>query len=112
MKENKGLHKRLVHVFVDEKALGPNPEKVMLYHGETLFRNGQCVGDVRAGSYGHTLQGLIGLGHISLASDSNVLVNKEFLTTGDWEVEIAGTRYKAELSLQPFYDPKNVNIKG
>ena len=112
LKEKKGLHKRLVHVFIGEDKLGSKPKQVMLYHGETLFREGKCVGDIRAGSYAHYLNGLIGLGHISLAPDENVRVNKEFLTTGKWEVEISGKRYEAELSLQPFYDPKNVRIKG
>ena len=99
-------------MFIDDKELGNNPERIMLYHGETLFRNGECVGDIRAGSYGHTLKGLVGLGHLTLASDASVRVNKEYLATGDWQVEIAGTKYKAELSLQPFYDPKNLKIKG
>ena len=111
LREYKGLKKRLVHVLVSKDDLGPDANKVMMYHGEILFRDGQCVGDIRAGSYGHTLGGLVGLGHV-VAEDPNVRVGKEYLMSGKWELEIAGKRYRAQLSFTPFYDPKNLKIKG
>lgn len=37
----------------------------MLYHGEVVYRNGEVVGDVRAGSYGHTLGGAVGLAMVA-----------------------------------------------
>ena len=82
MKANGGLPKRLVSI-----ALTESPE-VMLYHGETLFRDDQCVGDVRAGSYGHTLGCSVGLAHIvpGLAKEGAV-VNKKYLQEGKWEAK-------------------------
>ena len=107
MKANGGLHKRLVSI-----ALENSPE-VMLYHGETVFKDGVCVGDVRAGTYGHTLGCSVGLAHIipGLAQEGEV-VNKKFLQEGKWEVEVAGTRYPVKLSLGPLYDPTNAKIKA
>ena len=32
-------------------------------------------------------------------------INKDYIDTGNWEIESAGVRYKAEASLKPFYDP-------
>ena len=38
----------------------------MLYHGEVIWHNHRRVGTVRSGSYGHTLDGAIGLAMIDL----------------------------------------------
>ena len=40
------------------------------------------------------------------------VVNKSFLSTGRWEVEINGQRYPCRVSMQPLYDPHNHRIKG
>lgn len=92
-----------------------------MFHGETVFRDGLCVGDVRAASYGHTLGGAVGLAHITAPAASSsqaggeggasAVVNKAFLRTGKWEVEVAGTRYPCVASLEPLYDAKNAKIK-
>lgn len=102
LKEKKGLKQRLVQVLCSD----PN---VMMFHGEVLFRDGICVGDVRAASYGHTLCGAVGLAHITAHTG---VVNKSYLTTGKWEVEVAGSRFPCVLSLEPLYDPKNAKIKS
>jgi heterotetrameric sarcosine oxidase gamma subunit len=90
---------RLVQIFVED----PQP---MLYHAEIVYRNGKAVGDVRAGSYGHTLGGAVGLAFLTPGET----INKAYLAEGDWEVDIAGTRYPARVSFQPMYDPKNERI--
>lgn len=108
MKEKKGLMKRLVNIFISEKDIS---EDVMLYHGEVLYRDGECVGDVRAGSYGHTLKGLIGLAHV-VSTNELQRVNREYISTGKWEVQIGNQRYPCTLSFAPIYDPKNERIKG
>ena len=33
-------------------------------------------------------------------------------TTGAWEVDVAGTRYPAEVSLRPMYDPTSARVTG
>lgn len=104
MKANGGLRSRLVQVLVQD----PNP---LLFHGEVLLRDGIVVGDIRAGSYGHTLGGAVGLGYVTTTGENEV-VNKAYLTSGRWEVDIAGQRYPVLLSLEPMYDPKNKKIKS
>lgn len=99
-----GLRQRLVQVLVDG-----HPD-VMMYHAEVVYRNGVCVGDIRAASYGHTLGGAVGLAMVQCA-DNETFSNK-FLDAGKWEVEVAGKMYPAKVSLKPMYDPTNSRIKG
>jgi glycine cleavage system aminomethyltransferase T/glycine/D-amino acid oxidase-like deaminating enzyme len=87
------------------KVLDPAP---MLWHAEVVYRNGKRVGYVRAGSYGHTLGGAVGLFMIEAAE----AVNGDYLSAGKWEIEIAGKMYPAEVSLKPMYDPENKKIKS
>ena len=98
----------------------------LMYHGEIVWRDGVRVGDVRAASYGHTLGGAVGLamvrapspstattdGSTTTASSATIpVVNKAFLTTGTWEIEVNGKKYPAVASLNPMYDPNNKRIK-
>ncbi len=79
----------------------------MLFHAEIVLRNGIPVGDVRAGSYGHTLGGAVGLAMVE--GDP---VDAAYIEKGKWEVDIAGTIYLAEVSLKPLYDPGMTKIKA
>ena len=38
-------------------------------------------------------------------------VNAAYIKSGEWEVDIAGVRYPAAVSLRPMYDPKNLKVK-
>ena len=82
----------------------------MLHHAEILYRDGVAVGDVRVGTYGHTLGGAVGLAHVSRPGEG-VSITPKYLREGSWEVDIAGTLYPATVSLKPMYDPQNEKIK-
>jgi glycine cleavage system aminomethyltransferase T/glycine/D-amino acid oxidase-like deaminating enzyme len=94
------LKKRLVQVLVQD----PQP---MLFHAEVVRRSGKMVGYVRAASYGHTLGGAVGLAMV----ESDEPVDAAWLESGQWDVEIAGKRYPATVSLRPLYDPDMKRIK-
>ena len=79
----------------------------MLWHAEVIYRNDQAVGYVRAGSYGHTLGGAIGLAMI----EPGETVDPAYLNEGRWEIDIAGVRYPCRCSLKPLYDPQMARIK-
>jgi 4-methylaminobutanoate oxidase (formaldehyde-forming) len=85
------------------------PADPLLYHGEILWRNGEAISDIRSGSYGHTVGSGVGL--TMLESRSGAPVNKAYIESGSWELEIAGKKYPCAVSLSPFYDPKNKRIK-
>ena len=84
-----------------------DPEPLM-HHGEVLYRNGKPISDIRSASYGHTLNGAIGLTMLE-SKDENI--TKSFINEGDWEVEIGNKMFPALVSLAPFYDPKSTRVK-
>jgi acyl dehydratase len=96
-----GLRKRMVNVLLDD----PDP---LIHHGEVLWRDGQPMSYIRAGSYGHTLGGAVGLAMLQSPDEA---VTKSFLQQGDWQVEIGPRKYPCRVSLAPFYDPKNLRVK-
>ena len=105
-KEQGGLSRKMVQVLVQD----PEP---LLSHGEVLWRNGNPISDIRAASYGHTLQGAVGLSLVDAAASKgeSEVVNKDFITTGDWQVEISDKKYPCQLSFAPLYDPKSLRVK-
>lgn len=92
---------RLVSVLVED----PQP---MLWHAEVIYRNGVRVGYIRAGSYGHTLGGAVGLAMI----EADEVVDSAYLDSGDWEIEIADQRYPCRCSLKPLYDAEMARIRA
>ena len=86
------------------KLCDPQP---LLYHHEPIWRREQLVGHVTSGSYGHSLGASIGLGYV----DTSLLPEPEELTGDGFEIEVAGTRYRARASLRPMYDPDNRRIR-
>jgi glycine cleavage system aminomethyltransferase T/glycine/D-amino acid oxidase-like deaminating enzyme len=95
------FERRLLQVLVKD----PEP---LLYHAEVVHRNNRAVGYIRAASYGFTLGGAVGLAMIEAGEP----INKAYIQDGAWEVDIAGKRYPAEVSLRPMYDPKMERIKA
>jgi 4-methylaminobutanoate oxidase (formaldehyde-forming) len=93
--------RRLLQVLVKD----PEP---LMYHAEIVLRDGKAVGEIRSASYGHTLGGAVGL----VMAEAEEPVTKAFVDAGRWEVDIAGTRYPAAVSLRPMYDPENARIKA
>ncbi len=97
-----GMTQRLIQI----KLVDPEP---LMYHAEVVYRDGVAVGYVRAASYGWTLGAAVGLAFVS---GGDQIVNPEWLSSGTWEVDIAGTKHRAEVSLRPMYDPTNARIRA
>ncbi len=100
-KEQGTPHHRLVSVVLDD----PEP---LLFHGEVVLRDGVAVGDVRSGSYGWTVGGAVGIASV----EADGPVSREWLGAGAWEVDVAGTRYPATVTLRPPYDPRSERVRG
>jgi glycine cleavage system aminomethyltransferase T len=88
------------------QVLVKDPEPLM-FHAEIVLRDGKPVGYVRAASYGHTLGGAVGLAMIEAGEP----LTPAWLREGRWEVDVAGRRCPAEVSLRPLYDPDMKRIK-
>jgi 4-methylaminobutanoate oxidase (formaldehyde-forming) len=96
-----GLSRRLVQF----KLTNPEP---LLYHNEPIWRDGEIVGHITSGMYGHTLGGCIGLGYVHTEPGAPA----ESAIEGNFEIEVACERIPAEASLKPMYDPKNERIRS
>ncbi len=101
--KEQGYRQRLVQVLLND----PEP---LLFHAEVLYRDGVAVGYVRAASYGWTLGAAVGLAMVEAAPGASV--TPTWLSAGTWEVDVAGRRVPATVSLRPFYDPANARIKA
>ena len=98
-KKEAGLDKRLMQF----KLTDPEP---LLYHNEPILRDGEIIGYVSSGAYGHHLGGAMGMGYVPCASQT-----VEQLLASSYEIDVAGTRIKAEASLKPMYDPASSRVK-
>ena len=78
----------------------------MLYHNEPVVRDGEIVSYLTSGNYGHTLGGAMGLGYVPCEGEKPA-----DLLASSFEIEVAGTRVKADASLKPMYDPKSERVK-
>lgn len=83
------------------------PEVVLLGR-ETIYRDGQRVGWLSSGGFGHTVGKAIGLGYVRHPGG----VTEDFLRSGAYELEVASERVPAELHLEPLYDPKGARVKA
>ena len=98
-KKDEGLNMRMVQF----KLTDPEP---LLYHNEPIVRNGEIVGYLSSGAYGHHLGGAMGLGYVPCNGESVA-----DLLASSFEIDVAGTRVKAEASLKPMYDPSSERVK-
>ena len=99
-KNETGLSQRLLQFKLKES-------EPLLYHNEAVIRNGEIVGYLSSGGYGHHLGAAIGMGYVPCQGEAlaDVLASK-------FEIEVAGVRVEAEVSSKPFYDPKGERAKA
>jgi len=98
-KREAGLEKRLVQF----KLTDPEP---LLYHNEPIVRDGETVGYLSSGGYGHHLGAAIGMGYVPCKGESVAE-----LLASNFEIDVMGTQVKAEAQLKPLYDPKSERVK-
>jgi 4-methylaminobutanoate oxidase (formaldehyde-forming) len=99
-KKETGLSQRLVQF----KLKDAEP---LLYHNEAVVRDGEVVGYLSSGGYGHHEGAAMGMGYIPCEGEAlaDVLASK-------YEIEVAGVRVEAEAQTKPFYDPKGERAKA
>jgi len=98
-KKEAGLDRRMVQFKLND----PEP---LLYHNEPIIRDGEIVGFLSSGNYGHYLGAAIGLGYVPCLGEtaSDILASH-------YEIDVAGIRVKAEASLKSMYDPTGERTK-
>lgn len=78
----------------------------LLFHNEPILRNGEYVGYLSSGNYGHTLGAAVGMGYVPCEGESAADV-----LGSTYEIDVCGVKVKAEASLKPMYDPKSERVK-
>lgn len=98
----RGVRRRLVQLVLSD----PEP---LAYRTEPIWRDGELVGTVTSGMFGHTLGASVVLGWVERSDGP---ATDEWLAEGTYEVEIAWERVPAEIHLRPAYDPSGVRPRG
>jgi 4-methylaminobutanoate oxidase (formaldehyde-forming) len=98
-KKENGLENRLLQFVL-------NDAEPLLYHNEPILRDGELVGYLSSGNFGHTLGAAVGLGYVPCKGESVA-----DLLASDYEIDVAGARVKATPSMKPLYDPNSERIK-
>lgn len=98
-KREAGLDRRMMQF----RLTDPEP---LLYHNEPVLRDGKIVGFLSSGAYGHALGGAMGMGYVPCAGETPA-----DLLASTYEIDVAGTRVRAEASLKPMYDPAAARAK-
>jgi len=103
--------------FVQQKAAGlperrlvqfklDDPEP-LLYHNEPIIMDGQIVGYLTSGMYGHSLGAAIGMGYVVVPG-----LNADRIKEADFEIEVARKRFSAQASLRALYDPSSSRMRS
>lgn len=84
-----------------------DPEAVLLGR-ETILRDGEPVGYLTSGGFGHTVGRPIGYGYVR----NRAGVDEAWLTAGRYELIVANETVPAELHLSALHDPKGTKIRS
>ncbi len=78
----------------------------LLYHNEPILRDGQIVGHLSSGNYGHTLGAAVGMGYVPCNGETAAQV-----LASSYEIDVMGARVPATASLKPLYDPASDRVR-
>jgi len=95
-----GLTRRLVVFTLDDPEAYP-------IHDEPVYRDGALVGYVTSADYGHTLGRAVAFAYVG----NEAGIEAGVITSGSYEIDIAGSRFHATPHLRPPYDPEGRKLE-
>jgi glycine cleavage system aminomethyltransferase T/glycine/D-amino acid oxidase-like deaminating enzyme len=95
--------RRLVQIRLEGGDKAP-----LLHHNEPILKNGQMIGAVTTGAWGHRISASLAMGYVRCEAG----VDAAWLQTGGFEVEVACERFPAEARLGAWYDPGNGRVRS
>uniref|UniRef100_UPI003B5246DB GcvT family protein n=1 Tax=Roseovarius indicus TaxID=540747 RepID=UPI003B5246DB len=98
-RKESGPESRMVQFLLED----PEP---LLFHNEPVIRDGEYVGYLSSGNYGHHLGAAVGMGYVPCKGES-----AQDVLGSTYEIDVMGTKVKARASLKPMYDPKSERVK-
>ncbi len=81
---------------------------IVLLGRETIVKDGERVGYLTSGGYGYTVGKPIGVGYVRVPAGAP----KDFVTTGRYQLEVAGELVDCAIHLRPLYDPEGARIRA
>ncbi len=81
---------------------------ITLLGRETIYRDGARVGWLTSGGFGYSVGKPIGYGYVRNVNG----VDRDFVLSGTYELDVAGERVRAHASLTPFYDPSGERVRA
>ena len=76
------------------------------YGDEPVYWDGDPVGHVRSAGFGHSLGAACGIAGL----ERDDAITAAALAAGSFEIDVAGTRVPAQVSLKPFFDPERSRV--
>ena len=83
----------------ERRLVSVHAPTAVLWHGESMLRDGARVGFVTSASIAPTLGGSVGLAWIHGPID------------GEWQVEVRAEAVPCRVSVEPFYDPRGERLR-
>jgi 4-methylaminobutanoate oxidase (formaldehyde-forming) len=84
----------------EQRLVSIHAPDAVLWHGESLLRDGERVGYITSAAIAPTLGGSAGLAWVRGPLD------------GTWQVEVAGQPVPCRVSLDAFYDPRGERLRS
>jgi 4-methylaminobutanoate oxidase (formaldehyde-forming) len=97
----RGVTRRLVIFTIDDGRACPVGD-------EPILRDGAGVGWLSSAGWGHTLGQAVGLGYVRHPDG----VDRAFVESGSYEIDIAGQRFPATPRLRPPFDPEGLRPRA
>lgn len=85
-----GVTRRLVQIAVED-------DDVLLHHNEPIWRNGERVGYVTGGMWGHTAAAAVGMGW----AYADEVITGPWVNDAEWHIELPGRMVEARVQLRP-----------
>ncbi|XP_037949767.1 sarcosine dehydrogenase, mitochondrial [Teleopsis dalmanni] len=99
---SEGIRRRLVYLTLKEQ--------VPIWGLEGVYRNGEPIGILRRAEYAYALKKSLGQAYVQ--TKNNDIIDNKFITSGEYEIDILGKRYKADCHLRSPFDPEGKRILG
>jgi 4-methylaminobutanoate oxidase (formaldehyde-forming) len=80
-----------------------------LLHEEPIWRDGKLVGTTTSGGYAFSIGKPISMGYVELDGEA---VTRDTVLAGSYEIEVAGEKFAAEVSLGAPFDPKGERMRS
>ena len=100
--KEKGISRKMVMFTLED----PEP---MLYTNEPVWRDGEWVGEITSGAYGHLLGRAVGMAYLKKPDGS--IIDSDWINSGRYEIEVEGKMVPAKVHIKSPYDPDNERVR-